>query len=758
MTVLPPPKISDYRYGQTLNAGNSRMVVIADFDFETYSPAGFVWNREIRKWGPLPQADEKGLNIVDTVNYTQHPDAEVLSLSYDLKDGNGIRLWVPGPGKDNPRDLFEHLAQGKLLEAWNVAFEYFVWQNICVPKYGWPPLPVNQLRCAMAKSRAFALPGSLAKCGDVLNTEAKKDKMGEKLLKIFSIPRDPTKNDARLRIRPEEDPENARLLYQYNIQDVKTEFEISTRIPDLIPSEVPFWQCDLDINIRGVQVDTSAVTNCIRIIEQAHARYNGQLYELTNGVVDRASKTAKLVFWLREQLNDYSIKSIDADNVARLLKTPGLPSQVIKALEIRAMINSAAVKKVYSMRNQVSKTGRLHNLFVYHSARTGRAAGRGPQPQNLPNSGDCVLECTACSKRCGEIRRDCCPWCGHNSLIPTEWDMKAVENALEVINTGSVDCVEYYFGNSISTISGCLRSLFIAAPGHDLICSDYSAIEAVVLAELAGESWRQEVFNTHGKIYEMSASKITGIPFEEYERYKQQHGTHHPTRKTIGKVAELASGYGGWTGAWRNFGADEFFNEDQMKEAILAWRNASPKIVEYWGGQKRNWAQEFYGIEGMALRAILQPGEVFEFRGIKFQRLEDVLYCTLLSGRQLTYHRILTSPSMRRPGQLEISYEGWNSNPKNGPIGWIRMKTYGGKLVENIVQATARDILAHAIINLEAAGYPVVLHVHDEIASEVPEDFGSVEEFEKIMSTMPAWAAGWPVKASGGWRGKRYRK
>ena len=228
--------------------------------------------------------------------------------------------------------------------------------------------------------------------------------------------------------------------------------------------------------------------------------------------------------------------------------------------------------------------------------------------------------------------------------------------------------------------------------------------------------------------------------------------------KKVGKVAELASGFQGWIGAWKQFGADEFFNDEEIKNAILAWRAASPAIVEFWGGQQKRWQPHFYGLEGAAVQAVLSPGTKFSYRGLSYIVNRDILYCQLLSGRYLTYHKPRLIPSDKRPGTLSLTFEGWNTNPKYGAIGWVRMSTYGGKLTENVVQATSRDILAHAIINLEKSGYPVVLHVHDEIVSEIPENWGSIAEFEEKMSKLPEWAATWPVKANGGWRGKRYAK
>lgn len=761
--MINPPKLEQLTYGTKLHCGLGTSTVIADFDFETYSSAGFDWDPSANKWVALPNAKTKGLPTVGTARYTEHFDAEVLSMAYDLKNGNGPKLWTPN--NKPPQDLFDHLAKGLMLEAWNAPFECWVWTNICVPKYGWPPLPINQLRCAAAKSRAFALPSSLVNAGDVLNISAKKDKDGVRLLNKFSMPRNPTKDNPSLRTHLRDDVTDANLLFKYNLQDIKAEAELSSKIPDLSPFEQELWYCDLTINRRGVAIDLVSIKNSISIIEQAYQKYNTELFQLTNGEVSRASEVAKLIKWINSQPYVSPITTLDSDVVDQLLKQQ-LPLDVKKVLEIRQIIGSAAVKKLYAMANQVTKDGRLHDLFVYHSARTGRAAGSGPQPQNLPNGGPKVVQCgnPNCKKHMadpGFVDPWYCTWCGQsmysNDAHSTEWNMNAVEDALTCINTGSLECVELFFGNPIATISGCLRSLFIASPDHDLICSDYSAIEAVVLAELAGESWRQEVFRTHGKIYEMSASKITGTPFDEFEKHKLQTGQHHPMRKKVGKVAELASGYQGWIGAWKAFGASEFFTDDEMKEAILAWRKASPAIVEFWGGQFRYGKPTMYGIEGMAVLAIMNPGHTLSYRGIEFICKDDILYCKLLSGRYLTYHRPKLTKSDARNG-LQISFEGWNTNPNNGPIGWIRMYTYGGKLTENIVQATARDILAYAIVNLEKAGYPVVLHVHDEIGSEVATNFGSIQEFEKILSTMPEWAKDWPVKASGGWRGKRYRK
>lgn len=770
MIVPPPPKLEDHKAGTMLVAGLGYSTIIADIDFETYSPAGFEWNSYVNKFEAPNGASVKGLPSVGAAKYSEHPDAEVLCLAYDLKDGKGRRLWTPSItfGKPHPNpntdpfDLWDHVIQGGLIEAWNVAFEYWIWQNICTTKYGFPPLSPLQIRCAAAKSRAHALPGSLEPAGKVVGIQNQKDKDGRRLINKFCIPRNPTIKNTNIRTLPSEDPADAQNLYNYCLRDIQAESELSSRTPDLSPEELEFWQCDHRINVRGVRVDTILVHKCISILEQAYDKYDKELCNITNGQVKYASELPKLKEWLRQQM--IPIDKLRADDLEDLIKAvPWNRPEVKRALQIRSMCGSASVKKLYAMANQVTKDERLHDLFMYHAARTGRASGNGPQPQNLPNSGPNVYLC-----QCGKHYRNNfnnCPWCNTPKILLSdpecddcgrgggseysykmkEWNAKAVEDAVEILSLGSLSLVEYYFGNAIEIIGSCLRGMFVSAPGKDLICSDYSAIEAVVLAALSGEQWRLDVFNTHGKIYEMSASKITGIDFDEFDLHKSQTSSHHPARK-LGKVAELASGYQGWLGAWRAFGAEEFFNtEEDMKSAILNWRAASPMIVKFWAE-----------VEQAAISAVMSPGKEFSYRGITYISKQDILYCRLLSGRLITYHKPLLSPNTY--GKNSLSFEGWNTNPKYGSIGWVRMDTYGGKLTENIVQATARDLLAHAIVNLEKARYGVVLHVHDEIVVEVAEGWGSVEEVERIMSTMPDWAKGWPIKAKGGWRAKRYNK
>lgn len=750
-----------YNAGTQFYAGLGVSTVLADLDFETYSEAGFVWNDDLAKWECLDGAPQgkKGLPTVGAAVYANHPSTEILSLYYDLKQGGGRRHWRPG--QPLPLDLFQHIAAGHLLEAHNSTFEHWIWNHVGRVKYGFPPLPQAQLRCSMAKARAFCLPGALGTLGNVLQLKNQKDKDGDRLLKKFSVPRDPTKKDARRRITPNDDPEDGAKLYRYNEVDIISESEASMYLPDLTGEELDFWLLDQAINYRGAAIDVQTVGAMCEVIRQAHEKYNRELFILTGGQVNKASELERLKGWLAGR--GVRVDSLDADSLADVLAVPTLPPDARRALEIREAVGSASVKKAFAMRNQ-QNAGRLHDMFNYHGARTGRPTGEGPQPTNLPKAGPKVIKC-----ECGHYhgsKRITCPWCMRvvsPHVKVEEWSWKAAENVIEIIRSGSSDLLELFFHDAMLSISGCIRSMFVAKPNHVLMCSDFSAIEGVVIAMLAGEKWREDVFRSHGKIYEMSASKIFNEPFENFKQYEIDHGQKHPLRAK-GKIAELALGFGGWVGSWRAF-SNSTETDDEIKQMILAWRATSPAIVEFWGGQYRGMAwerdsrAEMYGLEGMAILAIQNPGKRYTYRDTSFEMRGDALFCILISGRALTYHqpRLRVEERFGRKS-LAISYMTWNSNPKYGAMGWVRMETYGARLAENVVQATARDIQRRAMLNLERAGYPVILHVYDEIVSEVPNGHGSIEEFERLMMTLPDWAHGWPIKAAGGWVGQRYRK
>ncbi len=681
------------------------MDTLADMDFETYSEAGFTWTGE--KW--IRTGTKGGIFAVGAWCYTEHPTCEVLCLYYNLKDGLGQRAWIPGCPP--PEDLFAHIAAGGLIEAHNSFFEFAVWHNVCSSRMGWPELPLGQLRCSASKARHWSLQGALAKISAVLGC-APKDADGIRVMRKLSVPRKPTKGLAALRHTPESDPLDFIKLYKYCGQDIIVESEVSSRIPDLSGYELEVWKLDQRINARGVYCDRALVDASLDIVRQAAIKYNAELRAITGGVVAEATELPKIKAYCASR--GFPFASLDKANLALALERTDLPPDVMRILEIRAVLGSSSVAKFSAMAARMSRDSRIRDVFTYCGAgRTGRWAGGGIQPQNMPGG------------------------------FPPE----KAEQAIALVMTRDLAQVEQVYPNPINALVGVLRATLCAAPGHDLICSDYSAIEARVLAELSGELWRQEVFRSHGKIYEMSAAKITGIPFQEFLDHKVQTGEHHPMRAKIGKLAELASGFQGALGAWKAFGAGEFMSDAEIERNVRAWRDASPAIVAFWRG-----------LEAAAINAVRYPGQCFAYRGITYGLKGDVLYARLPSGRLCAYHTPRLRPDVTPWGKevLKLSYWGVPTPPR--PQIWSEIDTYGGKLCENAVQAVARDLLAHAMLKLDAAGYPIVLHIHDEIVAEVPKGTGSIEEFETLMAEVPYWAKGWPIISAGGWRGKRFRK
>ncbi len=761
--------------------------VIPSLDFETFSTAGYWWqpptdSHPLGRWrGVLgDKKEEKGLSAVGTRVYAEDPTTEVLCLYYDLKDGRGRRGWRPG--LPLPIDLFAYLATGGPIAAWHAMFERSIWEYVCVQRYGWPPIDPGQWRCDMAKARAFGLPGGLGKAGEALDLPIQKDKAGTDLLNVFSIPRNPTKKDPRVRILPTED-ERGPQLYGYCDWDVAAEDAASAAIPDLNANELAYWQADQEINWRGVGVDYAAVEDCIAIVDQVLERYARRLKEITNGIGPTQGEALK--GWLAAM--GVKVGSLDKEHRAALLQRTDLPPLARQAVEIYALCASASVKKVYSMRSHANRWHRLCNLFIYHGARTGRDTHADVQPGNLPKAGPVLRWCE--NAACGRPyvhSRSTCPWCNTDAAFSRDtapdgetkgWSWQAVDFVLQVFQLRSLDAVEYFFGDALLAVSGVVRGLFVAngaaRPGYvkRLVASDYSSIEAVVAACISGEQWRIDAFRRREDIYLHGAAAITGRTFEWY---MANGGKKHPDRQDIGKPSELGLGFGGWINAYRNFGGEG--TDKEIRDKIIAWQARSPAIVEMWGGQYRGkpWAlerYEMYGLEGMAVSAVLWPGQRFQYRDAAYEMLGDVLYCILPSGRRIAYQqpRLTWGPPHKNPDwapSYRLTFWGWNTNPNMGATGWVLMETYGGKLFENVVQAVARDIMAHAVVQLERLGWPVVLRVHDELVSEIevvenlpPEgERAIIAEYERIMADVPEWAKGWPIRAGGGWLGLRYRK
>jgi DNA polymerase len=369
--------------------------------------------------------------------------------------------------------------------------------------------------------------------------------------------------------------------------------------------------------------------------------------------------------------------------------------------------------------------------------------------------------------------------------------------ALQAIASGSLEHVEYYYGphgpwvvtggkpmDALEVVASCLRSLFRAAPGHRFISADFTSIQAVVTSCLAREWWRINVFQTHGKIYEAMASIMTSKPLQFYLDYKTTNKVHHPDRQDWGKLPTLSGDFGAWIAGWKRFGAQKVLgSDDNIKAAILKNRAAQPNIVEFWGGQTRNkfnkapdgsYAaeyQEFYGLEGAAIKAVLDPGTCYAYNGVKYQVYDDVLYCAGPSGGIMAYHTPRLKRSTRdfaRPWELELTYWGWNTNANKGRQNtWEEMKLYGGVLTQNVVARESREFQAHVLLALDEPGdYPIAMHTHDEQVAEVPYGQGSVAGYmERARGAVNAldWAVlpngdRWPIKIPDAWECEFYGK
>lgn len=777
--------------GERVPVGPFFATIHPDDDFETYSEAGYVWeppdtpgewiwkdHKRTRKnehmprpgewkwkphfgkWGSLPgnSNQKRGLKAVGSRNYVQHPSFRVLSFAYDLKDGRGRRRWKPPedlrPHLDypfgqspHPVDVLKHVAEGGILESWNVMFEWTVWNFYCVPVWGWPRLEVKQLRCAMAKAKASAYPAKLENACDVLElpAELKKDPDGDRLIKKLTVPKNPTIGNPALLWTPATAAEDFAKLYAYNEQDIRAEAACSQRVADLSPHELAVWQMDFRINARGMQLDLAAIENCIAIIEQAYERYHAELSELTGGAVKKSTEVAPLLRWLAGQ--GVHLYELDEETLEEALKQQ-YPKNVLRALKIRQILAFGSVRKLYAMRSHATASGRLHDQYEYYGAHTSLWNGRIVQPANLYKS--------------------------ERFNHPAQ-----IELALSIIATRRLDAVESAYGDALEVVADCLRSMIIARPGCRLISADFTAIQAVVTSALAGEEWRLEVFRTHGLIYEAMASKLTGKPLQFYIDYKRENKRNHEDRQKWGKLPVLSGDFGAWIAGWKRFGADKVIGDDAaIKAAILRTRAAIPNVVEFWGGQTRNkfnkdargnYAEEFpqlHGLEGAAISAVLEPGKAFGYRNVGYQVLDDILFCIPQSGGFIRYHAPRLERSRRdyaSPWEMELSYEGWNTTAAKGAAGWHRMKLYGGVLCQNVVSHIAREVQARAMLRLEAHDYPVVMHTHDENVTEVEEHRGSIDEYTRLMRILPEFARdefgrAWPINVPTAWQAYRNGK
>lgn len=610
----------------------------------------------------------------------------------------------------------DHIAAGGTVYAHNAAFELALWNFVCVPTLDWPRLRPEQTRCTMAMAYAMALPGALANAAPALGIEQRKDAAGGRVMLQLCKPRD----DGRLWV-PADDPAKFQILYDYCKQDVVVERAMHARLLELAPYEQNLWVLDQQINQRGVAVDFAGIDAAIRLIESEKGRLNAEMLKATGGVVGSCTEVQLMVKWIR--LQGVEMKGLaKADVIDALAENlEAVPAKVRRVLEIRQEAAKTSTSKITAMRERANADGRVRGIHQYHGANTGRWAGRGIQTQNLPRP--------------------------RGTMGPND-----INDA--IANMGAPGYVDMMYGPVMDAISDCVRGLLVAPEGKDLIAIDFSAIEARVLAWLASEEKVLQIFRTHGKIYEHAAAGIYHVPLEAIGKKDE--------RRQIGKVSVLALGYGGGVGAFqsmaKNYGVK--VPDAEADEIKKAWRAVHPFIVDYWAH-----------IENAAMNAVY-AGCVTTAgrhgRHVSFKVDGSFLWCRLPSGRTLCYPypeiRTVTTPWGAEKEALTYMtvIEGKKTKCLEDPSArgsWQRISTYGGSLAENVTQAVARDLLAHSMLALNQAGYPIVMHVHDEAVVEIASscDAGTLAKLEYLFAQTPAWAAGLPVSAEG-WRARRYRK
>ena len=636
--------------------------------------------------GRILAADIESFSDVDLVKcgvytYADSPAFEILLFAYSF-DGGETQIIDLAQGEKLPAEVKEAIFDVSVTKtAYNANFE-----RTCLSKYFGRYIPPESWHCSAVQAAMLALPRSLEDVGRVLGLDEQKMKEGKELIRYFCVPCKPTKaNGGRTRNLPRHAPEKWELFKTYCKRDVDVEKSIRRKLHNFpIPeSEMELYRLDQRINDRGVLVDMGLVEQAIAC-ERLHKEVvTKRAYELTG--LENPNSVAQLKGWLGDM--GMEAESLSKKAVAEMIaETDG---EVEELLKLRLLMAKTSVKKYEAMERSVCSDGRIHGMLMFYGAnRSGRWSGKNVQIQNLPKN-----------------------------------DIPDLELARELVKQGRFEDIELLYDSTPNVLSELIRTAFIPKPGCRFVVADFSAIEARVLAWLSGEQWRLDVFTSHGKIYEASASSMFHVPMEEITKGS-------PLRQK-GKLAELGLGFGGASGALISMGAlDMGLTEEELPPLVAAWRKANPHITQFW------WDVDAAAIKTVTEKQRTKVGRIiFEYRS-------GILFITLPSGRKLSY--VKPRMAVNKFGRDGLTYEGISENKK-----WSRIETYGPKLVENIVQGTARDLLAEAMLRVEKKGYPIVMHCHDEIIAEVPEGVGSVDEMCEVMAVQPAWAEGLPLRADG---------
>jgi DNA polymerase len=614
--------------------------------------------------------------------YTEAEDFEILLFAYCFDDEE-IQIVDLASGEKLPDEVVDALTDSEIIKtAFNAQFE-----RTCLAKHLKTPMPPEQWRCSMAHALTLGLPTSLAGVAKCLKLTNQKMKEGKALIRYFSLPCRPTKaNGKRTRNLPCHDKEKWETFKTYCIKDVEVERQIRKRLEHypMTEKEQRLWVLDQQMNDHGVLVDKNLVNRAISCDGVYQKKLLDEAIHLTG--LENPNSPAQLKAWLEDK-HGIKVDSLSKAKVEELLEETD-NREVRRLLELRQDMSKTSVKKYEAMDRAVCSDERIRGLLQYYGAnRTGRWAGRLVQVHNLPRN-----------------------------------DMADLDLARKLLLASDYETLELLFDSVSDVLSQLIRTAFIPSTNCRFIVADFSAIEARVIAWLAGESWRMDVFNSHGKIYEASAAQMFGVPVESV--------TKGSTLRQKGKIAELALGYGGSKGALISMGALNMgLTKEELPELVSAWRKSNSNIVKLW-----------WDIERAAITAVKDKTVVTMQYGLKFYYKGGVLFIRLPSGRNLAYVRPRIEID-ERFNKDKLTYEGIEGNK------WGRISTYGGKLTENIIQAIARDCLAEALLRLDKAGYKIVFHVHDEVILDVPKDAGSLEEVEEIMGLPIPWAPGLPLEA-----------
>lgn len=614
--------------------------------------------------------------------YAEAPDFEILLFGYSA-DGAPVEVIDFSAGETLPAAIRTALTDPTVTKwAFNAQFE-----RVCLSRYlGYPVgqyLYPSSWHCTMVWSATLGLPLSLEGVGSVLGLEKQKLKEGKDLIRWFCTPAK-KKDGTAFRHYPSDYPEKWEKFKAYNLRDVETEMAVQQKLSKfpVTESEWRNYTLDQQINDRGIMLDRTLVSQAIHCDKQFKKTHMEQARDVTG--LDNPNSPAQLKAWLAER--GVETNSLSKTAVLELLEKAD--GEVELALSLRQELAKSSVKKYTAMESVVGSDSRARGLIQFYGAnRTGRYAGRLVQVQNLPQN-----------------------------------HLPDLDKARSLVRGGSFDAVEMLYDSVPLVLSELIRTAFVPKPGCRFYVADFSAIEARVIAWLAGEHWRQEVFANGGDIYCASASQMFHVPVEK-------HGVNSHLRQK-GKIAELALGYGGSVGALKAMGAMNYgLQEEELKPLVDAWRQSNPHIVKLW-----------WDVDKAASTCVRERTST-EAYGIRFYYQSGMMFVVLPSGRKLVY--VKPKMGLNRFGKESVTYEGVGEQKK-----WLRLESYGPKFVENIVQATARDILAEAMLRLNSAGYKIVMHVHDEAVIEAPPDT-SLEDICAIMGQTPAWANGLLLRADG---------